>query len=186
MAESKRLAAHRAAALSAGEPAEEIPPVKTPPAPAEEDEENPTTPVKDKPMPTEEEMKAAVVAAETKARDEGTKAANDRMNLVFASEHYVGRETVAAKMLGRNMSAEDIIATLADMPKAAGPTALTEEQRIAAAETAGREEMKDQLALTGNSNIVATGGKGGEKKPDTKAEADAVWGKAYGLKEGVK
>lgn len=188
MTQSSRLAAHRAAAaIAAAE--QEIPPASSL-APADTNE--PTTPTnqaKEKPMPTEEEMKAAITTAEQKGRDEATQAATQRMTTVFASEHYAGREPLAAKLLGKSLSAEDIIDLLADAPKAA-PVALTAEQIAAAAEAAevaAREEMARTLAETGNSNIDANGGQGGASKPDTKAEADTVWGHAYGLdQKGVK
>ena len=121
---------------------------------------------------------AAVADAEKKGHEAGFSAANDRMNTVFASEHYVGREAMAAKLLGKpSMSAEDIVDVLADTPKAE-KSALTDEEAKKAAEEAGRKEMKDALAGNKNSDIDANGGgKGGDKQVD----ATAVWDKAIAL-----
>lgn len=183
MTQSSRLAAHRARASSA-ETEQEIPPASPPPvAPADTKEEDPNNPAKEKLMPTEDEMKAAVSAAEQKGREEATQAATQRMTTVFASEHYAGRETLAAKLLGKSLSAEDVIDLLADAPKTA-PVALTTEQIAAAseaAELAAREEMKTTLAETGNSDIDATGKPGGEAQVNAKTEADKVWGYAHGV-----
>ncbi|BBD98042.1 hypothetical protein SAMIE_1015430 [Sphingobium amiense] len=178
MTTSKRLAAHRASA------ANEDPQVSPAPVGPGKDEK-PTNPDKEKPsMPTEDEMAAAAEAARKEAHTSGFKAANERMNKVFASEHYVGREALAQSLLASEaLSAEDVIGHLEKAPKAAAETttALTAEQQQAASEAAAREEMKKAIAETGNSNIDADGG----KKPDKKAEADSVWTKAYGLnKEG--
>jgi hypothetical protein len=187
MTRSKRLAAFREAARAEDQtsPAEQENP--TPDGPGEENREDPpaTPSTKEKSM-TEEEMKAAVEAARTEGRDTGLKSANDRMNAVFASEHYAGREAAAAKLLGKpNLSAEDITELLADMPKAEAPKtpALTEEQQRSAAEEAGRQEMKAALDQNKNSDIDAGGG---ALKPDKRAEADAVWDKAYSLNKGAR
>ncbi|MBB4859639.1 ribosomal protein L12E/L44/L45/RPP1/RPP2 [Novosphingobium chloroacetimidivorans] len=130
----------------------------------------------------DDETKAAIDAARTEGREAGSKSATERMNKVFASEHYAGREAAAAKLLGKpNLSAEDITELLADMPKAGVPEApaLTEEQQRAAAEEAGRKEMQAALEQNKNSDIDAGGG---APQPDKRAAADAVWDKAYGLK----
>lgn len=178
MTTSKRLAAHRTS-VSAEDP--EVP--NSPDAPDET--ETPETPkTKEKPMPTEDDMQAAVATAKTEARSLGFKEANERMNKVFASEHYAGREALAQSLLASEaLSADDVIGHLEKAPKAAATTttSLTDEQQRKAAEDAGREEMKKALEETGNSNIDADSG----KKPDKKAESDNVWAKAYGLdKEG--
>ncbi len=178
MAESKRLAAHRALASAAAAETEISP---TPPVNPGDEDEQPTPEIqsgkKDKAM--DDEAKAAVAAAKT----EGFTEATQRMNAVFASEHYAGREGAAAKMLGKpSMTAEDIIDVLADMPKAA-PAAAAVDPAVAAAaaEKAGREEMAAAIAATQNSDIDA----GNPGKKDARAEADSVWTKAYGLKQGV-
>ena len=136
---SKRLAAHRASAP------DEDPEVPSSPAAPDENEtpENPKK--KDDPMPDETENKAAVDAARTEGHGAGFKAANERMGAVFASEHYTGREAMAAKLLGKPaMTAEDIIDVLADTPKAE-TSKLSAEELKAAAEEAGRKEMKSAL-----------------------------------------
>ena len=167
---SKRLAAHRASA------SDEDPEVPSSPAAPDENEtpENPKK--KDDPMPDETENKAAVDAARTEGHGAGFKAANERMSAVFASEHYNGREGMAAKLLGKPaMTAEDIIDVLADTPKAE-TSKLSAEELKAAAEEAGRKEMKSALEETVNSNIEANGG--GSGKADKRAQADAVWDRA--------
>jgi hypothetical protein len=133
-------------------------------------------PKKDMPM-TEEEMKAAISAAETKAASDAaqaaTKAAHDRMTAVFASEHYAGREAMAAKLLGKAaMSAEDIIDVLASTPKTE-TTALTPEQQKAASEEAARKEMQAAIGSQSNSNVDADA-----PKPDQAAKEQAGWTKA--------
>lgn len=178
MTTSKRLAAHRASA-SAEDP--EVSPAPVGPG----KDEKPTNPEhEDDNMPTEEEMKAAAEAARKEAHATGFRAANERMNKVLASDHYVGREALAQSLLASEaLSADDIIGHMEKAPKAAAAAdtaALTAEQQKAAAEAAGREEMKAALELDKNSDIDANGGKG----PDKKAQTDAVWTKAYGLKEG--
>ena len=182
MTTSKRLAAHRAA-VSAQDP--EIPEVPTPPEKPGEDE-TPTNPKKkDDSMPNEDEAKAAVEAARTEGHGAGFKAANERMNKVFASEYYVGREALAQSLLAKEaLSADDVIGLLETSPKAAAaaPAALTEEQQREAAEAAARAEMKAELGKTPNSDIDANGG----TEPDKKAQADSVWAKAYGLNEEGK
>jgi hypothetical protein len=178
MTTSKRLAAHRAS-VSAENP--EVP--NSPAAPDEsETPENPKK--KDDPMPDENDNKAAVDAARTEGHGAGFKAANERMNKVFASEHYVGREALAQSLLASDgLSADDVIGHLSKAPKAeaTNTATLTEEQLRETAEEAGRQEMKAELGKNKNSDIDANTDKG----PDKKAAADGVWAKAYGLnKEG--
>lgn len=188
MATSKRLSAHREAVRVGAEAEPDDDKTLNPDEPGEEDRDTPpTTTSTKKEKSMDEETKAALEAARTEGRDTGFKSANDRMNAVFASEHYAGREAAAAKMLAKpNLSAEDIVDLLADMPKAKpqGTTpALTEEQQRAAAEEAGRKEMKAALEENKNSEVDAGTGGG---KPDKRKAADDVWAKAYGLTEGAK
>lgn len=188
MATSKRLSAHREAVRVGAESGPDDDKPLNPDEPGEEDRDTPpTTTSKKEKKSMDEETKAALEAARTEGRDTGFKSANDRMNAVFASEHYAGREAAAAKMLGKpNLSAEDIVDLLADMPKAepqASTPTLTEEQQRAAAEEAGRQEMKAALEENKNSNVDA-GTEAG--KPDKRKAADDVWAKAYGLTEGAK
>lgn len=181
MATSKRLAAHRETLRAGSDPAPSEDEDLTPDSPGEDDGALPTTTSTEKEKSMDDEAKAAIEAARTEGRETGLKSANERMNKVFASEHYVGREAAAAKLLGKpNLSAEDITELLADMPKAQPAAAtLTEDQQRAAAEEAGREEMKAALDQNKNSDIDAGGG---APQPDKRAAADAVWDKAYGLK----
>jgi len=186
MAMSTRLSAHREAVRAGGD----CPPGDdkdlTPDEPGEEDGALPTTTSNKKEKSMDDEAKAAIEAARTEGQEAGSKSANERMKKVFASEHYAGREAAAAKLLGKpNLSAEDITELLADMPKAEAPKApaLTDEQQREAAEKAGRDEMKAVLDQNKNSDIDAGGG---ASKPDKRAEADSVWVKAYGIKEGAK
>lgn len=183
MAESKRLAAHRAAAPGDDPNTDEI----EIPNPVDEPGEGELTakPKKEPKMPNEDDATAAIDTARTEGHGAGFKAANERMNQVLASEHYAGRETLAQSLLASDkLTAAEVIDHLAKAPKAAAPVGaeLTDEQKREAAEAGGRAEMKDALAASGNSNIDAGGG----AKPDAKAEADAVWNKAYGLDKGVK
>lgn len=55
----------------------------------------------------------------------GFQAAVERSSAVFASEHFEGREKAAAKLLGNpKLSAEEIVATLAELPKGDGGVAM--------------------------------------------------------------
>jgi len=139
-----------------------------------DDPTNPKCKKKDHDM-SDEQNAAALGTAKKEGHDAGFKAANDRMNTVFASEHYAGREAMAAKLLSKpGMSAEDIIDVLADTPKA-DKKGLSEEEQRAAAEAAGREVMKDALASGAkNSNIDANDG----NKPDSAAAVNDLWGQA--------
>lgn len=127
----------------------------------------------------EKEQAAAVSAARKEGHDAGFKAAIDRMNTVMASEHYTGREKQAATMLGKPaMSADDIVDVLADMPKVEKQELSAEEQR-AAAEAAGRQEMRDAIAGGQNSSVDAGGSAapGGDGKRNA-SETSALWDKA--------
>jgi len=128
---------------------------------------------KENDMPDEE--KAALVdAAKKEGQQAGFKEANDRMNKVFASEHYTGREATAAKLLGKPaMSADDIIDVLADMPKVE-KSGLTEEQQRKAAEEGGRKEMQDAMNSRGNAEL----GQGDASEPNSRAKSASVWARA--------
>jgi len=119
----------------------------------------------------------AIATAKKEGREEGIKSAHDRMTAVFASDHYAGREAMAAKLLGKpNMTAEDIVDVLADTPKA-NPSGLSEDQGREAAEEAGRKEMRQAIEGGKNSNIDADAGNGDGKKSDP-AAAGGIWDKA--------
>lgn len=185
MPASKRLAAHRLAAADRGD--DELEP-KNPANP--DDADNAETPDKpdrkDKEM-AEAEQTAAIEAAKTEARTETTKAMTDRLAAVKAHENFEGREAAAFDLLAdaelTNLSAEGIGRLLGNMPKAGGSTTLTEEQQREAAEAAGREEMKAELAKGKNSQVEAND-QGG--KPDAKAKADSVWDRAYASVDALR
>lgn len=78
------------------------------------------------------------------------KAATDRSLAVMASEHFAGREKLAATLLASSMSADDICTALAAAPK--GSSANTD---AASEEDKARADMRKELAanqpgLTGN------------------------------------
>ncbi|MGF7152622.1 hypothetical protein [Novosphingobium gossypii] len=143
------------------------------PAPPAEPEAEPTT----SPDPEEEpDMTTDTPVEQTEAYQAGEaagrKAATDRMNAVFASEHFAGREAKAAKYLGTDMSAEQITTVLADLP-AAQP--VDQAAVTAAAEEAAREQMNENMNRT-NADL------GTDQKPKDwktgRAAADAVWDRA--------
>lgn len=177
MTDSKRLAAHRARASAADAPET---PNSAPDALGGEPQGNePATNTIEKENEMADEAHTAALAA---AREEGQKAgftsANERMNAVFASEHYAGRETLAAKMLAKpGLEAKDIIDLLADAPKTAAPAAAegNDAELREAAEKAGREQMKAAIEETGNSDIDT----GSAPKADTKKAHGDAWAKAY-------
>lgn len=175
MAASKRLAAHRASAPIASD--DEIP---APNLPEEENEK--TTPASTtKETSMNDETKAAVATAHSEGHSAGFKAANDRMNAVFASDHYAGREPLARAMLANEkLSAEDIIGCLQAAPKAAAPKGadLSDEEKRKAAEEGGRSEMKSAIEETGNSNIDPSGGGNPGGADKAKAASDS-WDRVY-------
>lgn len=169
MTTSMRLAAFRAAQTSEEEP--EIPAPAVPDD--DEDEETTTTSTKKKEasMADETTTEAALEQARTEAATAATKAANARFSAVLASEHYAGRETLAQTLLGNDkMSAEEITAALAVAPKGGTEASTTD------ADAAAREEMRNAISETGNSEADASGGgKGkGDKGEDPAATAN-LW-----------
>lgn len=104
------------------------------------------------------------------ARAEGFKAANERNAAVVASEHYAGREKLAANLLGNDkLSAADIIAALAEAPAPVAVASATDP------DAAARAEMRDALAESGNSNVDANAG---AKPAAAQADNGAVWDRA--------
>lgn len=155
MTTSSRLAAHRAnaPALEANAASDDDMDPQTQPTPDddEEEDESEAGKNKDKPYMTEEEHKAALAAARAEA--------TTRMNTVLASEHYTGREKLAATLLGNDkMSAEEIVAALADAP---APSAATPEGD----EEAARAAMRDRLAAEQPGNTET----GGDQNPAPEA-----------------
>jgi len=169
MAESKRLAAHRATAPALR--AEEVDPVN--PEITEESDEtcNSGKKKKDKNMA---DATANDQAIET-ARAEARAAERSRFSTVLASEHYAGREALASNLLAKDaLTAEDIVAALEAAPKTAATPAATEPDAAAAkaaAEAAARAEMQAAINEGSNSEIDADAG----GKPSTAANATAVW-----------
>ncbi len=84
-----------------------------------------------------------------------------RMATVLASEHYSGREGLAANLLGTDMSAEQIVGALAAAPKAAAEPG-------ADVDGEDRQLMRDQLANAGNPDLG-----GADSDPDAAAKAKA-------------
>lgn len=134
---SRRLAAHRQALASAA--LEEPETMETPPE--EQIEDQPEGQNKDDEFMTEEEHKAAVAEAEAAALAKGFAAANARAATVMASEHYKGREPLAAKLLEKDaLSADDIVGMLeAASPAAPANAAEADDDRA-------RAEMRANLA----------------------------------------
>lgn len=99
---------------------------------------------------------------DTKEYKAGFAAATNRMKAVFASEHFEGREASAAKLLTKDAlmssSADDVSDLLADMGKTEPVAAVTTEQQIEAAENGGRQEMREELQKSKNSNIDPSAG----------------------------
>lgn len=127
-------------------------------------------------MTEEEKLAAAKAEGKSEALAEASAAANARYNTVLASEHYAGREKLAAKLLGNDkLDATEIVGMLAEAEKAA-PVAADPETNRAAAEEAGRQTMKEALEENANSNIDANNG--GGKPLDAKAKAAGVWDRA--------
>lgn len=170
MTVSKRLAAHRASVPIAS--ATDNQQVLTPEDRPDEEKSNDNPQPEESPM-TDEEIKAAIAKAATEAAATATAAANARFTTVMASEHFPGREKVAANLLTNDaMTADSIIATLALIDK---PNADT--TKASDPEAGAREEMKAAIAEGGNSNIEAGGGKA-EKADKAKAASDA-WDRVY-------
>jgi hypothetical protein len=152
----------------------ETPAPETPDKP-EGEPEPPTEPGKDSSMTTEtpleqrDDYKAGFAAGETA----GGKAASDRMNAVFAHADAKGREAHAARLLGRSMSADEIIA---ELPNFAVASALSEEEQRAAAEEGGRKELREELDKSGNADLGAD--KDAAEPQSKRVKSDAVWDRA--------
>lgn len=156
MSISRRLAAHREAVASAAAASCPPNPLTDPETEVDEieDEATGSKPEKDKDM-TQEEIDALKAAA----HKEGFDAANARFTAVAASEHYAGRETLAKTLLATDLSAEQIITSLAAAaPAAAAPAP--------SGDDAQREEIRQALAKNKNAPLEAGG------QPETKEEAD--------------
>lgn len=97
-------------------------------------------------------------------------AANDRALAVMASEHFAGREKLAATLLANDkLSAGEIVAALA---ATTAPAAAAGDPDAAA-----REEMKAALAAQKNSQIDPTGAGTSASKQDSAS----IWDQAHSL-----
>ncbi|MAC56930.1 MAG: hypothetical protein CMH85_01330 [Novosphingobium sp.] len=165
MTTSKRLAAHRATASSASEEPEitDLP---------DDDEDQQAGKQKDKTKmsDTNKDQEAAVAQAAADAKKE----ANERFSAVLASEHYTGRETLAKNLLATDLSADQIIAALADAPAKADAPATTSEDDLKKAKEDGQREGMKAAAGHENSGVDPNGG-GGENK----LSASDRWGRVY-------
>lgn len=117
-------------------------------------------------------MTEEIDKAKAEGHDAGFKAANDRMNAVFASTHFEGRETQAKAMLAKAMSAEDIIDILAVTPKIESSALVAEIDT----EAVQRQVMADAIAKNVNSAVQA--GADDFLKSDAKAKSAGVWERA--------
>jgi hypothetical protein len=135
--------------------------------PEGEEEEYMSSKKKDK---EKEEMNYDKDKVESEAHAAGFKQANDRMNAVFASEHYDGREAAAHVMLGNvKLGADDIISILAASPKSE-----TLATNIADTEANAREELRKNLAQNQPQSLGNDGGetpKADDADPVIKAAA---------------
>ncbi|EQA97285.1 hypothetical protein [Sphingobium sp. HDIP04] len=153
MATSSRLAAHREAARAAADSSTEI----TPPAVTGEASSDPEN---EEQVMTEPTTTAAVDIAAA------TAAANTRWATVLGAEQAVGREATARALLSKtDMSAEDIIATLNDIPVAAAAAPAEGDGEGVAAVLAA-------IAAAGNVDLGTDGGK-------TTAEANHGWSEIH-------
>lgn len=105
-------------------------------------------------------------AGQAAALADATRKANERVGTVVASEHYVGREKLAANLLKSEMSAEAIVGALAEAPLA---SKADDGDGGNNADEADRQLMREQL----NRNNPDLGNEDeGEKDANAKAKAD--------------
>lgn len=133
MSISRRLAAHRQAvasaankplAAAAAEMDPELDPNESEP---DEDEDDASSADCTK-------KKDSTMTDTTKAVAEAVAAERTRTNAVLASDHYAGREKLAANLLSTPLSAEDITAALAAAPKIEASTLVLDGDDAARAE----------------------------------------------------
>lgn len=157
---------------------------QTAPAPLDDPEGAPLTPDEPEGEPDSDHQheEEAAMADETPLIERedyktghaaGAAAANERMNAVFASEHFAGREAHAARLLGNaKLDASDIIAELPNFAKA---EALNPDAAREAAEEGGRKEMREQIGKQGNADL---GGDTPNEPQSARAKAASVWDRA--------
>lgn len=100
------------------------------------------------------------------------KAANDRVNAVIASEHYAGREKLAATLLNSDMNAESIVAALAAAPAPAKTGSETVTDPKAEQEERDKDLMRANLQK-GNPDL-------GEDNEDEAAQTAKAKAENYG------
>lgn len=83
-------------------------------------------------------------------RASAAKAATDRSLAVMASEHFAGREKLAATLLGSSMSSDEIITALAAAPKGTSADADPDSDEDKARANLRKELAANQPGLTGN------------------------------------
>lgn len=166
MAESKRLAAHRAS-VSAASKDPELDPNET--EPDDDGDDAPKSKKKAKePKPMEDENCNADAIAQARADERA------RFNAVLASDNYAGRETLAQSLLANDKLSADEIVTLLAAAGPVAPAAATASE--ADAEDAARAEMQAALADNANSNIDA-----GAPPAVAAGNDGSVWDQAYAL-----
>lgn len=162
------LSADQKAAVAAAHAAEEADPAASE---AEDDEETDTTMGdKKKSKDKEKDYMDDKAIAEAKAE------VHQRYSTVMASEHYAGREKLAATLLANDkMSADEIVTALA----AAAPAAPA--KAIDGDDDAARAEMREKLAA----EQPAATGQAAEDEPSAQADTTLVdnMKARYGLKK---
>ena len=174
-----RIATIRAIASGAKAPAAPITPKIN--ANPKDDPAPPASPDPTENIDMSTENAQAIADARKEAAGEATKNATVRFSTVLASDEFKGREALGQHLLATtDLGADAIIATLAAAP-APGASALSDDAQRAAAEEAGRKEMRDAIAGGHNSDIDAGGG---ASKPNDATAASAVWDKGIALAGG--
>lgn len=132
---------------------------------------------------TKTDHDTAVTAAETKGKTEGAKAEQERFGAVMSSEHYVGREAQASKMLTTtDLSADQINGILAEAPKAAAETKADDDEDgddkkkkkgddDGKEKADGKNHFKEHMDANGGPEVGA--GDGGEDADQNTPEANA-------------
>lgn len=130
---------------------------------------------KEKDMADQVDTNSTDYLAGQKAGESATKKAErDRANAVMASEHFVGREAMAGKLLAQDMSAESIIDVLAAAPTVA-PKADDSKEAAEEEELSQGREMLDQMKQKGNADL---GNKSSDDPSSSKKKAASVWARA--------
>lgn len=111
----------------------------------------------------EEDMAENQKDKDKKEQDKARKEASDRMNKVMSSEHYQGQEKLAAALLSKDISAEDINDILETSASNGGSA--SDEDSAKLAEDAAKKVMSEAINDQKNSDI--------EEGQETSAENDA-------------